>query len=143
LLREEEGTYEQKTQVQGISTQNILLVEDEPDLVFTYKSMLNEEGYNVDAFTDPQQALRHFAQLAPSFYKLVLLDIRMPNLNGIQLYYRIKAIDQNIKIIFVTALDAVNELSTVLPGFSSEGDIIKKPITRADYINKVKEALCC
>jgi CheY-like chemotaxis protein len=61
----------------------------------------------VDTFTDSQEALKHFAQSDPYHYKLILLDIRMPNLNGIQLYYRLKAINPNVRIIFVTALDVI------------------------------------
>jgi two-component system, OmpR family, response regulator ChvI len=132
---------EQEKQKMG-SQKNILLVDDEPDLAFTYKSMLKDEGYdNVDTFIDPQLALKHFAQLDPYYYNLVLLDVRMPNLNGLQFYYRIKSINPNIKIIFVTALDIVDELATVLPDFSPDKDIIKKPVMREHYISKVQTAL--
>jgi DNA-binding response OmpR family regulator len=124
------------------SQKNILLVDDEPDLIFTYKSMLKDEGYDkVDTFTDPQLALKHFAETGPYYYKLVLLDVRMPNLNGLQFYYRIKSINSNIKIIFVTALDIVDELATVLPDFSPDRDIIKKPVMREHYISKVRTAM--
>jgi two-component system response regulator ChvI len=116
---------------------NILVVEDEPDLVHTYKLILQEEGYKVDAFTDPHAALRHFAEIDPSYYGLILLDIRMPRLNGLQLYYRIKAINHNIKIIFVTALDAADELVSILPGVTSDF-MIKKPIDRKIIVNTVK-----
>jgi CheY-like chemotaxis protein len=109
---------------------NILIVDDESDIAFTYKSMLNEEGYNVDAFTDPRQALVHFSQLDPLYYKLILLDIRMPNANGFQLYYKFKAMNPNVKILFVTALDVMGEeLSSMLPGFSAQHDLIKKPLS--------------
>ena len=93
------------------SDYNILIVEDEPDLIYTYKEILQDEGYNVDTFTDPYAALRQFAEIDPSYYGLVLLDIRMPRLNGLQLYYRIKAINHNTKIIFVTALDVSRRIS--------------------------------
>jgi two-component SAPR family response regulator len=56
----------------------------------------------------------------------------MPNPNGIQLYYRLKAINPNVRIIFVTAL---------LPGFSPDYDLIKKPLERENYINRIKTAL--
>ena len=139
--QEEQGKEEKEKQKME-SQKNILLVDDEPDLIFTYKSMLKDEGYDkVDTFTDPQLALKHFAETGPYYYKLVLLDVRMPNLNGLQFYYRIKSINSNIKIIFVTALDIVDELATVLPDFSPDSDIIKKPVMREYYISKVRTAM--
>jgi two-component system, OmpR family, response regulator ChvI len=64
----------------------------------------------------------------------------MPNLNGIQLYYRLKAINPNVRIIFVTALDVIKELA-LLSGFSPDYDLIKKPLERENYINRIKTAL--
>ena len=103
--------------------------------------MLKEEGYKVDTFTDSQEALKHFAQSDPYHYKLILLDIRMPNPNGIQLYYRLKAINPNVRIIFVTALDVIKDELALLPGFSPDYDLIKKPLERENYINRIKTAL--
>jgi CheY-like chemotaxis protein len=121
---------------------NIMVVDDEPDTVFTYKSLLFAEGHNVEAFTDPQEALKHFGQLPdPSaYYKLVLLDIRMPGLNGLQLFYRIKAISPNTKIMFISALDIAEELTSILPNVK-EGDIIKKPVKREHFMSKINSVL--
>jgi two-component system, OmpR family, response regulator ChvI len=84
-------------QLQQKNAYNILLVDDEPDTLITYKTfVLDIGGYNVDAFTDSQNALHHFAQLNPSYYDLIVMDIRMPGLNGLQLYYRIKAMNPDI-----------------------------------------------
>jgi DNA-binding response OmpR family regulator len=121
-------------------THNILIVEDEPDLIYTYKIMLQDEGYNVDTFTDPYAALKRYAEIDSSYYSLVLLDIRMPRLNGLQLYYRIKAINHNIKIIFVTALDAADELVSILPDMTLDL-VIKKPADRALIASTVKHAI--
>ena len=121
---------------------NILLIDDESDIIFTYKSMLNEEGYNVDTFTDPRQALRHFARQDPLHYKLILLDVRMPDVNGFQIYYKFKAMNPNVKIIFVTALDIMGEeISSMLPNFSAEHDLIKKPVTKDQYVYKIRSVL--
>ena len=129
-------------QQENKSKNNILLIDDEPDIAFTYKSILNEEGYNVHAFTDPRQALGHFSQLDPLYYKLILLDVRMPNANGFQLYYKFKVMNPDVKIIFVTALDVMGEeLASMLPGFSAEHDLIKKPLSKDQYINKIKSVL--
>jgi len=62
-------------------------------------------------------------------------------LNGLQLYYRLKAINRNIKILFVSALDAVPELVSILPDVKATNDIIKKPVALDDFIMAVKTAL--
>ena len=72
------------------------------------------EGYNVvDAFTDSQKALQQFVQVNPSYYDLVIMDIRMPSLNGLQLYSQLKALSPNIKVLFVSALDAAQEMISI------------------------------
>jgi two-component system, OmpR family, response regulator ChvI len=137
--KEREQLYRQR---ENKSKNNILLIDDEPDIAFTYKSILNEEGYNVHAFTDPRQALGHFSKLDPLYYQLILLDVRMPNANGFQLYYKFKAMNPEVKIIFVTALDVMGEeLASMLPGFSAEHDLIKKPLSKDQYINKINSIL--
>ncbi|MDQ3902040.1 MAG: response regulator [Thermoproteota archaeon] len=121
---------------------NILLVDDEPDILFTYKHILSAEGYNVDAFKDPQQALKHLVKLPnpSSHYQLVLLDVRMPGLNGLQLFYRIRAISPNIKIMFCSALDIAEELVSILPGITYS-DIIKKPLKSEYFLSKISSVL--
>jgi CheY-like chemotaxis protein len=132
--------YQKQQQQQESSQKNILLVDDEPDVILTYKSILIEEGYNVNAYTDSREALRHFAQLDPFYYKLILLDIRMPNLNGFQLYYRLKAISPNIRVLFVSALDAAQEMVSILPNVKLD-DIVRKPIDNEQFLRKVKMTL--
>jgi CheY-like chemotaxis protein len=119
----------------------VLLVEDDIDVLFTYKLALDSENFNVDAFSDPRIALRSFAEHPNSYYDLVVLDIRMPNLNGIQLFYRLKAIDGNIKILFVSALDAAEELTSILPGIKFD-NVIRKPVNIDHLINKIKSEIC-
>ena len=97
----------QEQQKQEPSLTNILLIDDEEDIAYTFKEGLASEGYSVKAFVDPTEAFAHFVEENPSHYNLAILDIRMPGLNGLQLYYRLKAVNRNIKILFVTALDAV------------------------------------
>jgi two-component system, OmpR family, response regulator ChvI len=120
---------------------NILLVDDEPDILLTYKTFLlaAHEGYNVDAFTDSQKALQQFAQVnSPSYYDLVVMDVRMPGLNGLQLYYRLKAISPDMKVLFVSALDAVQEMISILPGVKLD-DVVKKPVDEEQFLYKVRK----
>ena len=140
-LEQSQHKQQQRPQQQRYSA-NIMIVDDEPDILSTYKVLLSAEGYNVQAFTDPQEALKHFVQLPDpsSYYNLVLLDIRMPRLNGLQLFYRIKAISPNTKIMFCSALDIAEEMTSILPDIKYE-DIIKKPVEREYFINKINSAL--
>ena len=131
----------QEQQKQEPSPTNILLIDDEKDILYTFKEGLASEGYNVEAFADSTEAFTHFVNVNHSHYNLAILDIRMPGLNGLQLYYRLKAINRNIKILFVTALDAVPELTSILPDVKSTNDIIKKPVALGDFISAVKTVL--
>ncbi|MGB6529841.1 MAG: response regulator, partial [Candidatus Nitrosopolaris sp.] len=128
-------------QEQEPSLTNILLIDDENDILYVFKQGLVYEGYNVKAFADPVEALEHFVNVNPSHYNLAILDIRMPGLNGLQLYYRLKAINRNIKILFVSALDAVPELISILPDVKTTNDFIKKPVALDDFISAVRTAI--
>jgi CheY-like chemotaxis protein/predicted transcriptional regulator len=118
---------------------NLMLVEDEPDVLFAFKTILISEGYNVDTFTDSFEALKHFIKLNRPYYDLVILDIRMHDMNGIQLYQKLKRIDGDVRVIFATALDAAEELVSIIPDLNSV-HIIRKPIAAKDFINLVKKA---
>jgi two-component system, OmpR family, response regulator ChvI len=122
------------------SDRNIMLVDDEPDVLFTYKCFLSSRGYNVVTFTNPREALIHFVQSDPSYYGLVILDIRMPNLNGLQLFHKFREIDHTIKIIFVSALDGAAELVSLLPDLKEE-NIMKKPVNQTTFLEKVEQIL--
>jgi DNA-binding response OmpR family regulator len=118
----------------------VILVDDEKDILFTYESFLKDNGYEIITFTDPCNALNYIKNL-PNFNDLlVTLDIRMKDLNGFQLHQQIKAIDSTIKILFVTALDIVEEILTIVPGISEE-QIMRKPVDKKEFTNTVKKLL--
>ena len=121
------------------SEPKIMLVDDEPDALLTYKSFLVREGYSVEAFENPEKAIMRFASMKPGYYRLVITDIRMNQMNGIKLYQRIKAMDQEVNIIFVTALDAAEELVTILS--PQPAIILRKPIEQQEFNNCVKSIL--
>jgi DNA-binding response OmpR family regulator len=75
-----------------------------------------------------------------SYYNLVVMDIRMPGLNGLQLYYRLMAMNKAIKVLFVSALDAIEELVSVLPSVSYN-NILRKPVEKEYFINKIRSVL--
>lgn len=65
----------------------ILVVDDEPDIVYLAKTGLERNGFEVDAYTDPILALQNFKG---GIYRLLLLDIKMPKMGGIEFFSRIK-----------------------------------------------------
>src|SRR6266487_1477346 len=135
-----EGSLHNHQQGEERNYGNLMLVEDERDVLLTFKTILISEGYNVDAFTDSFEALKHFIKLNRPYYDLVLLDIRMPGMNGIQLYQKLKRIDNDLPVIFVTALDAAEELASILPDLNPPY-IIRKPIAANDFVKVVKKAV--
>jgi CheY-like chemotaxis protein len=116
---------------------NILIVDDEVDLLKTFKYFLNSEGYhNVRIFSDPKKVIMHCVQLKKiDYYELAILDIRMPVINGIQLYQILTIVNPNMKVLFVTGLDAVAELTSMYN--IKEEDIIKKPCDFDQFIKKI------
>lgn len=117
----------------------IMLIDDEPDVALTYKSFLTSEGYSVDAFREPEKAVEHFISVRPMHYDLVITDIRMREMNGLRLYQCLKNIDPSVKVIFVTALDAADELvSVITPG---PIQVLKKPVDKQIFSRSVKAAL--
>lgn len=137
----ESNSLESSNKLHESSTQNpsIMIVDDEPDVLLTYESFLSNAGFNVSTFEEPYNALAEFTS-NPRLYDLIILDIRMENLNGLQLYQCMKAINPASKLLFASALDAAKELTSILPDVQSQ-DIIKKPVDRENFIKTVKIAL--
>ena len=117
----------------------VILVDDEQDILFTYKLFL-ENDYDVISFIDPVFALNYIRNISNFNHLLIILDIRMKNLDGIQLHQQIKAIDPTIKILFVTALDILDELLSIVPGISKE-QIMRKPVDKKEFTNTVNKLL--
>ena len=111
----------------------ILLVDDEADIALALSLGLESNGFSVDTFTNSITALTNFKS---DFYKLALLDIKIPEMDGIELYKKIRDKDKKIKVCFVSAYDVdyhtVKEYSTC---------IIKKPITLEDLLKRINTEL--
>lgn len=119
---------------------NVMIIDDQPDIAFTYKTFLDTKMYNVTTFSNPYKALAHLSEGEESYYRLVILDIKMPGLNGLQLYVKIKQIHIHTKVLMLTAFDVITELSSLLPELREE-DILTKPVEREYFCRKVEEIL--
>jgi DNA-binding response OmpR family regulator len=104
----------------------ILLVDDEDDILRVVRLGLERRGLVVDAFDDPEKALEAFR---PDTYDLAILDIRMPKMNGFQLYREILKRDGNVKVRFFTAFEEFREEFRKAFPELDERRFIKKPAT--------------
>ena len=114
------GNHSQQVEKNIRNSPKVMLVDDDQDILFTFDSFLRTQNITIDSFLDSKEALMHFNQARSDHYDLIILDIRMPDLNGLELYNKLKTINKDIKILFVSALDASEELLTVLHGFQLE-----------------------
>jgi CheY-like chemotaxis protein len=111
----------------------ILVVDDEPDITAVFKRGLQLAGFEVDAYTDPVEALNAFT---PGEYELLLTDIKMPNLTGFELYREIRKIDGKIKVAFITAFEIYRgEFEKIFPDIDVKF-FITKPVS-IDHLGKV------
>jgi DNA-binding response OmpR family regulator len=116
----------------------ILVIDDEPDINSVIKKGLNRNGFEVETFTDPLLALSNFKA---GFYDLLLIDIRMPKMNGFELYREIKKIDNQIKVCFITALEFYyDEFRRAFPKLNMNC-FARKPISIDEMANIIKEEI--
>src|SRR5215218_6935178 len=116
----------------------ILLVDDEQDVTYTIKIVLENNGFLVDSYNDPTLALSNFKL---GFYDLLLLDIKMPKINGFDLYQKIREIDSNVKICFLTASELFYEEYRRLEAHPrlDKQYFIQKPIRSAELIRQLSK----
>jgi CheY-like chemotaxis protein len=119
----------------------LIVVDDDPDLaqVFTVGLLMN--GFLVDAFTNPEEALQNLRSNSKDYYSLMLSDIRMPKMSGIQLARKVKEINPSIKVVLMTAYEVKdNKFSKVSPPIHVDG-FIQKPTSITDLTNKILDIL--
>jgi len=120
-----------------MSKRRILIIDDDIDINNLFKIFLEYDGYNVDAFTDPIDALYFFRKNA---YDLVLLDLKMPKMNGMVLYEKLQNIDPNLLFCFITAnKEYIEHLKKSIADI--EKIVIYKPILLSELRSKVHSLL--
>jgi DNA-binding response OmpR family regulator len=117
----------------------VLIVDDEPDVTLVLKQVLDENGFEADSYDDPRLALNNFKA---NMYDLLLLDIKMPDINGVDLYQEMRKIDAKIKVCFLTASEMFYEKFRKEEPYSKFDKelFIAKPIENEellDHLNKL------
>lgn len=116
----------------------ILLVDNERDINTVVKKGLERVGFKVRAFNNPLDALSNFEA---GSYDVALLDIRMPSMNGFELYKKLREIDSKIKVCFITAFEMYEEeFKKLFPSYEVRC-FIKKPIKLTDLIVEIEKIL--
>ncbi|HET8857673.1 MAG TPA: response regulator [Nitrososphaeraceae archaeon] len=120
----------------------IMVVDDERDILSIIKRGLESKNrFQVDTFIDAEHALESLKKKPDDYYDLVLTDIRMPKINGFELYRRIKENNPHMKIVFITAFEInKEEFTKVIPSVDVL-DFISKPVSMSTLINKLTSIL--
>jgi DNA-binding response OmpR family regulator len=117
----------------------ILIVDDEQDIISVFRVVLEMNDFEVDAYNEPLLALSNFKQNA---YDLVILDIRMPDMDGFELYKKIRMVDDKVKVCFMTAFDDYRqEFKKSFPMLDEIKCFIRKPNAIEDLVNHVATIL--
>jgi DNA-binding response OmpR family regulator len=117
----------------------ILVVDDEPDLTKVSTLALEYHGFKVDTFNDPQEALSKFK---PDYYDLIILDIKMPKMDGFELYQEIKKKDNNAKVCFLTASELYYEEFRNKEYRALDRNLfIRKPIDNEDLVKEINKMI--
>ena len=133
-----ENTTNQSTIEEKRLSKVVFIVDDDPDMTSIFSLGLQDEGFEVYTSNDPLEVLSRFK---PNYYDLMLIDISMPKMNGIDLSKQILELDLNVKICFITAGEANIEVLRELYPTRDIGCFIKKPVTIDQLVKRVKAEL--
>ena len=120
----------------------VLLVDNEPDVTYAIRTVLEDNGFEVDSFNDPVLVCDTYKS---NYYNLVILDIKMPKMDGFQLYDCIRQKDEKTKICFLTAsemfYESLRQARNLSGGVLGEQYFIQKPIKTDELIRRLTDLI--
>lgn len=123
------------------SRKKILVVDDEPDITLTLVAILQKSGYEVSPFNDPLMALQSFK---PHYYDLLIIDIKMPEMNGFELYQKLREKENHVKVCFLTAVSEFRDYEQYKGDVSpklNERYFVAKPVSEDDLVRRVNDMI--
>ena len=112
----------------------ILIIDDDKDITNLFSIFLEYNGYSVDAYTNPMEAINNFRK---NSHDLIIIDLKMPKMDRMTLYHRIKEIDGKVIMCFTTAAD-INYMEELHKGIIDiEKIVLYKPVLLKDLKNKI------
>jgi CheY-like chemotaxis protein len=128
------------TSIISTGKKKILVVNDEPDMTTMLKMTLERAGFRVDTFNDPVLALKGFR---PNLYDLVILDVIMPNTDGLELYSQLKRKDPEINVCFLTASSEPYREELLKEKYNqlSRDLFLEMPLPTSEIIREVKKRM--
>ena len=120
----------------------VLLVDNEPDVTYAIRTVLEDNGFEVDSFNDPVLVCDTYKS---NYYNLVILDIKMPKMDGFQLYDCIRQKDEKTKICFLTAsemfYESLRQARNLAGEVLGEEHFIQKPIKTEELIRRLTDLI--
>ncbi len=117
----------------------ILIIDDEEDITISLSKVLEQYGFKTDYFIDPVVAYSNFKG---GQYDLVILDIKMPEIDGFDLYKKIREIDSRVKICFLTATEFFHEQIRKEHGLDFKQEtFLRKPIEIENLVYSIEKLL--
>jgi CheY-like chemotaxis protein len=131
----QESSLSPTTLTAPLKTKRILIIDDEADISSGIQRGLENAGFFAEVFNDPFQVIAHYK---PGSYDLVIMDVKMPKINGFELYRELKKVDDKIKVCFLTAFEMYyEEFKTVFPDMDVKS-FIKKPISLQELTDTIR-----
>ena len=125
--------------IEGIKGKKIMVVDDEFDLTLFYKMLLEFHGFRVDTFNDPEKALSSFK---PDYYNLVILDIKMPGMDGFELNEELQKIDSKVNVCFLTASELYYNEFRKKEYYALDKDLfIRKPVEDEELLKEINRLI--
>jgi DNA-binding response OmpR family regulator len=122
-----------------MTRRKILIVDDEYDITFVFKIILEEKGFAVDIHNDPIVALSSYK---PYYYDLVMIDLKLPEITGFELYNQIRMVDNKTKVCFLTSSEQFHQQYRSIEFQDFDPDLfIQKPVENEILINKINKII--